>query len=142
MIISETVKSGVVVRTRGNSAWVKISCGDDHCNSCRIASLCSTPAYTPTLRARIESGLEVKSGDKVMLMGRVKGWLKGWLLLAGLPCLAILVGLVLGSMFVMKDGAVGIISLGLVMIYYVLLWRFRSKIDRNVEWIIESLRTD
>ena len=142
MIISETVKSGVVVKTRGDKAWVKINCGDSNCDSCRIASLCSTPAYSPTLHARIESGLEVKSGDKVMLMGRVKGWLKGWLLLAGLPCLAILAGLVLGSIFGLKDGATGIIALGCVMIYYVLLWRFRSKIDRNVEWIIESLRTD
>lgn len=139
MIISETVKSGVVVRTRGKKALVKIDCGDDGCDGCRIAGLCSTSSYSPTLSAIIETGLEVKEGDKVMLMGRVKGWLKGWLLLAGLPCIAILAGLVLGTMFEMKDGATGVIALGFVMIYYVLLWMFRSKVDRNVEWVVESV---
>lgn len=121
---------------------VKINCGDDSCDGCRIASLCSTPSYSPTLHAKIEEGLDVKRGDRVMLMGRVKGWLKGWLLLAGLPCLAILTGLVGGSMLEMKDGATGVTALGLVMVYYVLLWRFRDKVDRNVEWVVESIMTE
>lgn len=142
MIISETVKSGVVVKTRGKKAWVKISCSDENCSGCHIAGICSTPSYTPTLRAVVESGLDVKEGDRVMLMGRVKGWLKGWLLLAGLPCIAILAGLMLGSMFEMKDGATGVMALGFVMVYYVLLWMFRDRVDRNVEWVVESVRTE
>lgn len=84
----------------------------------------------------------MKEGDRVMLMGRVKGWLKGWLLLAGLPCIAILAGLMLGSMFEMKDGATGVVALGFVMVYYVLLWMFRDRVDRNVEWVVESVRTE
>lgn len=142
MIISETVKSGVVVNTRGNSAWVRINCDDDSCHGCRIAGLCSSSSYSPTLHATIETGLDVKKGDRVMLMGRVKGWLKGWLLLAGLPCVAILAGLVLGSMFELRDGATGIIALGFVMVYYALLWVFRGKVDKNVEWIVESITAD
>ena len=65
MIISETVKSGVVVRTEGNDAWVKITCASDGCDGCRISSLCSQPSYTPTLHTSIAHGLKIKAGDKV-----------------------------------------------------------------------------
>ncbi|MDE6317523.1 MAG: SoxR reducing system RseC family protein, partial [Muribaculaceae bacterium] len=98
--------------------------------------------YTPTLQATIEPGLEIKEGDKVILIGRVKGWLKGWVLLAGLPCVAILAGLILGSLLKLKDGVTGTIALGFVLIYYILLWTFRTRVDKNVEWIVESLKTD
>lgn len=142
MIISETVKTGVVEKTEGDEALVKIICATDNCDGCRIASLCSRPSYTPTLQATIEPGLEIKEGDKVILIGRVKGWLKGWVLLAGLPCVAILAGLILGSILKLKDGVTGTIALGFVLIYYILLWAFRTRVDKNVEWIVESLKTD
>lgn len=140
MIISETVKSGVVVKTRGEKAWVRIDCGEEACNGCHISGICGTQTYTPTLAARIENGLAVKTGDEVMLMGRVKGWLKGWIMLAGLPCAAILAGLVLGSMFELKDGLTGAIALGFVIMYYIMLWLMRGRVDRNVEWIVESVK--
>lgn len=142
MIISETVKSGVVVKTEGDDAWVKISCASDNCDGCRIASICSQPAYTPTLKATIQPGLAIKKGDKVIMIGRVKGWIKGWVLLAGLPCAAILAGLILGSLLKLKDGVAGTIALGFVLVYYILLWAFRARIDKNVEWVVESLKTD
>lgn len=142
MIISETVKSGVVVSTSGMHARVKINCDDDRCHDCKMSHLCPTTSYTPTLHAKIESGLDVKEGDHVLLTGRVKGWMKGWALLAGLPCLAILSGLILGSLWELKDGAAGAMALGFVVIYYLLLWTFRGKVDKNVEWIVESVKGD
>ncbi|MBD5229173.1 MAG: SoxR reducing system RseC family protein [Bacteroidales bacterium] len=142
MIISETVKSGVVVRTEENNAWVKITCASDGCDGCRISSLCSQPSYTPTLHATIAHGLKIKAGDKVIVTGRVKNWLKGWVLMAGLPMAAILVGLIFGSLLELKDGLTGTIALGFVIVYYLLLWIFRKRIDRNVEWVVESLKTD
>lgn len=142
MIISETVKSGVVVKTNGERAWVRINCGEEACGGCHISVICSSAAYSPTLAARIGAGLDIKTGDRVMLMGRVKGWLKGWILLAGLPCVAILAGLVLGSLFEMKDGATGIVALGFVALYYAFLWSIRGKVDKNVEWVVESIHHD
>jgi len=140
MIISETVKSGVVVKTNGRRALVKISCGENACGACHISAICSTPSYSPTLTARIETGLDIKAGDKVMLTGRVRGWLKVWILLAGMPCIAILAGLLLGSVFELKEGVTGIMALGFVMLYYAVLWLMRGKVDRNVEWVVESIR--
>lgn len=139
MIIGETVKSGVVVKAHGEMAWVKVNCGEDVCNGCHISTICSTPSFSPTLSAKIETGLELKEGDKVMLLGRVKGWLKGWILFAGLPFVAILAGLVLGSVFELPDGLTGALSLGFVILYYIMLWFMRERVNKNVEWVVESV---
>lgn len=139
MIISETVKSGIVVETRGRKAWVKIDCNNDACGGCHISNICTTSTYSPTLSALIAGELNVKSGDNVMIMGRVKGWLKGWLLLAGMPCLTILLGLVAGSMLGLKDGATGALALATVVFYYIALWMMRDRVNKNVEWVIESV---
>lgn len=142
MIISETIKRGTIKDIKGDRAKVKISCGDDACDGCRIASACHKPSYSPILKAKNENRIPLEIGDKVLIAGRVKGWFRAWLLLAGLPCVAILAGLVAGSLLKMKDGAAGLLSLGFVLIYYILLWRFRLRVDKNVEWIIESKITD
>lgn len=139
MIISETVKSGIVVETRGKQAWVKIACDNEACGGCHISGMCSAKNYTPTLPAVIDGELNVKSGDNVMVMGRVKGWLKGWILLAGMPCITILLGLIAGSMLELKDGAAGALALGSVVFYYIALWLMRKRVDKNVEWVIESI---
>lgn len=142
MIVSETVKSGVVVECRGNKARVKIDCSEKACEGCRISELCNTPKYAPELTAVIDDGLDVKVGDNVILVGRVKGWLKGWILLAGLPCIAILAGLVVGSLLELKDGLTGAIGIGCIILYYVVLWLLRGRVDRSVEWVVESIHPD
>lgn len=142
MLISETVKNGVVVKVSGKKARVKVSCDEGSCNGCRISSICHTPTYTPTLRATITRGLEVKEGDHVIITGRLKDWFKSWLLMAGMPCIAIMAGLVIGSILGMKDGATGGLALGFVLCYYIILWVFRARVDRKVEWSIESVITE
>lgn len=142
MLISETVKNGEVVRVRGRKAWVKVSCSDSSCSGCKISGICHTPAYTPTLRATIDGDMRVREGDHVIMTGMLKDWLRSWLLMAGMPCLAIMAGLIVGSILGMKDGAIGLMSLGLVMCYYVALWVFRAKVDRRIEWRIESVIAD
>lgn len=142
MELSESVKSGVVVRTQGKKVWVKVSCDTSGCDGCHIAGICSTQSYSPTLQAKVKPGLTVKKGDNVILLGRVKEWLKGWLLIAGFPCLALLAGLILGGLFRWEEGSTGLLALGMVAVYYIGLWLFRGKVDNKVEWIVESITTE
>lgn len=142
MELSESVKSGIVVRTHGKKVWVKLSCETNGCEGCHIAGICTTQSFSPTLPAKIKPGLTVKKGDRVMVLGRVKEWFKGWLLMAGLPCIALLAGLILGGLFRWDEGFTGLLALGLVVIYYIILWLFRGKVDNKVGWIIQSIITD
>lgn len=136
MIISETIKEGIIKEIKGKRATVSISCGDNACTGCKMLPVCKSKKEIIDLNAKIESGVDIASGDRVIVIGRIKGWLTSWFLLAALPCIAIIGALVAGFAMGLRDGVVGTLAIGITIIYYIVLWFFRKSLNRRVEWVI------
>ena len=138
MEITEVNKRGVVSSVDGSTAEVMVSCKGDECSGCKAALLCSTNKDAKRLRVAIPEGMAVGRGDEVELTGYLKGWLGGWMLLAGVPCLLVVGGLAAGYGLRLNDVATGLVGIGCVAAYYFALWAFRGKADKRVEWRIKE----
>lgn len=138
MEITEVNKNGIVARIDGNTAEVMVACKGDECSGCKAALLCSTNKDAVRLKVAIPDGMNLKLGDDVKLIGRLRGWFGGWMLLAGLPCLLVLAGIGVGYKAGMGDVTMGLICIGLVAVYYSVLWALKGKADKRVEWSISG----
>lgn len=136
MIISETIKEGIISEVRGRKAVVKVSCDDDACNGCKMQPACRNKKDITSLTARNDGCITLSPGDKVIVIGRIKGWFTSWLLLAALPCVAIITALITGFAIGLRDGIVGTLAIAVTIVYYIVLWFFRKRLNRKVEWII------
>lgn len=126
MVISEVVKEGLIQSLSGRSALVRIS-SDDAADS---------KENVLVVRARIAGGVAVKKGDRVMVVGRLRGWVSGWFLLAGLPFLAILCALLAGFVVGLRQGAIAVAAVGVMFLYYAFLYFCLQKVVRQLEWIV------
>lgn len=138
MIVSEVVKEGIITEINGHRATVEVACNSDACPGCRISLFCKNDHNTVRLKTTVSSGAKVYCGDRVIVIGRIKGWFISWFLLAGLPIIAILGSVIAGFAMGLKDGIVGILAIVMTTIYYIGLWFFRKNLNRRVEWVIES----
>jgi sigma-E factor negative regulatory protein RseC len=139
MIVSDVVKEGVVMRVTAAEATVMVSCDDTACRGCKISALCGSGRDRIELSVKNDSGQDIDVGDRVVVIGRIKGWLAGWLLLAGLPIMALLAAVVAGFLLGLRDGAIGGLAIVVLIIYYLILYCLRRRIDNRVEWAIESV---
>lgn len=142
MIISETVKDGEVVAIAGDIAVVAIGCGDQStCGACKLSGVCAS-SETTEVEARVEGGIKIAAGDNVIVVGRVKGWMASWLMLAGGPCLVVLAVVVAGFFIGLSELMIGGVAVATIALYYVILWASRRRLGKRVEWeIIESNKT-
>lgn len=126
MIISEVVKEGLIQSLSRGSALVRIS-SDEAADS---------KENVLVIRARISDGAPVKEGDRVMVVGRMRGWISGWFLLAGLPFLAILCALLAGFAVGLSEGAIAAVAVGVMFLYYAFLYFCLQKLVRQLEWVV------
>lgn len=125
MVISEVVKEGLIQSLNGRSALVRIS-SDDAADS----------KENVLVRARIVGGVPVKEGDRVMVVGRLRGWISGWFLPAGLPFLSILCSLSAGFAVGLRQGAIAATVVVVMFLYYTFLYFCLQKLVRQLEWIV------
>lgn len=88
------------------------------------------------VRVRITGGVPVKEGDRVMVVGRMRGWISGWFLLAGLPFLVILCALLAGFAVGLRQGAMAVAVVGFMFLYYAFLYFCLQKLVCQLEWIV------
>ena len=136
MIVEDTIKEGVVVAVEGSTAKVDIDCAASECDGCKVAMLCSSRKSAVNVDAAIPEGCELSVGDKVIVAGRVKNWLLGWFLIAGLPCIAILLGVFINYWLKLSEVAAGCICLAFLVAYYLGLYAARKWVNRRVEWYV------
>lgn len=126
MVISEVVKEGMIQSLSGCSALVRIS-SDGAADSDESVLV---------VRARITVGVPVKEGDRVMVVGRMRGWISGWFLLAGLPFLVILCALLAGFAVGLRQGVIAATVVGVMFLYYAFLYFCLQKLVSQLEWIV------
>ncbi len=138
MAITDVRKKGTVLKMLGDRAEVGVACKGDECSGCKASFLCSTNKDAIRINCKVPSGTEFKPGDEVNLVGRLRGWFSGWMMLAGWPCVLVLIVVGLGFKFGWSDEMTGGISCGAISIYYGLLILMKGKLDKRVEWEIEK----
>ena len=138
--MTDLQKKGIIVRTDGRSALVSISCKGDECSGCKAALLCSSNKDAVKVTAEIPAGLSIDSGDVVDLNGKLHGWFSGWMLLAGLPCIIILICILAGYLLDLSDISTGLACIASVAVYYLILYGCRGRLERKVEWQVAGKR--
>lgn len=138
MAITDVSKKGTVLKILGDRAEVGVACKGDECSGCKASFLCSTNKDAIRLNCKIPAGTELKPGDEVNLVGRLRGWFSGWMMLAGWPCVLVLIVVGLGFKFGWSDEMTGGICFGAISIYYGVLILMKGKLDKRVEWEIEN----
>lgn len=78
----------------------------------------------------------MREGDRVMVVGRMRGWISGWLLPTGLPFLAILCALLAGFAVGLRQEAIAALVVGVIFLYYAFLYFCLQKLVRQLEWIV------
>lgn len=137
MSVTNVYKAGVVKRVDGNRAIVRVSCKGDECAGCKAALICSPNKDAQELTVDIPYGRLLSVGDDVRLVGRLRGWFAGWMLLAGFPCVAVLAAVCLGMWLKWSDVANGLLALGVLIAYYLIIYQVRSHINNRVVWELE-----
>lgn len=138
MAITDVRKKGTVLKTLGDRVEVGVACKGDECSGCKASFLCSTNKDAIRLNCKAPEGTELKPGDEVNLVGRLRGWFSGWMLLAGWPCVAALLVVALGFRFGWSDVTTGSVCCNVIVIYYGILVLLKGKLDKRVEWEIEK----
>lgn len=138
MAITDVSKKGTVLKLHGDRAEVGVACKGDECSGCKASFLCSTNKDAIRLNCKVPAGLQLKPGDEVNLAGRLRGWFSGWMLLAGWPCIIVLILVGISFRFDWSDVMTGSICCSSIVIYYGLLLLLRGKLDKRVEWEIEK----
>ena len=139
MAASEISHVGTVKSVEGNTATVEIQVSSA-CASCKATSFCgSSESGSRVIEAQLAEGQNISVGDEVrVLMTQTMGT-KAIVIGYVIPSVVVLAGLFVLIGVGMNEGIAALISLGLLTIYYVVLYLLRDKIKKEFNFKIERL---
>ena len=123
---------GVVVAVNGDSVSVRIV-RTSACVSCKVSGLCNkteSREMDVTVRGAHVSGL--KEGDSMARMAVTYGF--------GLPLAIMLVSFFIAETFCENDLIISLTSLGMVAVYYFILYLLRDRLDKRFSFEIMDIK--
>lgn len=120
------VQSGVVMRIEGGRAVVGVERGEA-CGACAARNVCGTHGHSLHEVVVALPREAVGVGDRVTLSISQRERLRAVLLAYVVPFVLVLVGLVGLISNGVQEGVAGLVSMGLVALYYAVLYLFRGK---------------
>ena len=136
---AEISHTGTVKSIEGNVATVEIQVSSA-CATCKATSFCgSSESGSRSIEAHIGPDQNVSVGDEVrVLMTQVMGT-KAIIIGYVIPSVVVLAGLFVLIGVGINEGIAALISLGLLTIYYVVLYLLRNKLKKEFNFKIERL---
>lgn len=119
------IESGVVVKTEKNTAFVKVE-KKDECSKC---GMCLFPKNANSIELSVMNSKGAQVGDKVIISTSEKAKLLGVLLVFLVPLILIGIAITLSLIFLKNEIIALVLSIGLVIIWNIIL----SKIDNKIK---------
>lgn len=124
-------QEGTIVDQDEQNYQVKVNV-PSACASCTIKGACNMGSENDRIFT-IEKDPEasIRNGEKVHLVMSKTSGLKAVLFGYGIPLILLIISLVIFKQFFAEDGLTGLLSLGTVAFYYLLLYMNRSKLKKK-----------
>lgn len=128
---------GIVTEISNNSVLVDLTVMSA-CSACHAKSLCSLDSTQKTIQ--ITNPAETyKIGEMVNVVMRQSLGHKALFLGYIMPFFVLLISLIIFSVAGIKEGIAGILSIGMLLPYYLLLYFFKDKIKKEFKFNIEKI---
>lgn len=125
-----TYKRGIVKAVDGSRLTVVIN-RYSACASCHAAATCATSEHKQmVVEARVSSNYHFAVGDTVYVSAGGKNPMASIILGYGLPLIILVMGCVAGEAIATSDIIAAISGLCATAVYFLILWMFKSRIDR------------
>lgn len=133
----EIRKEATVVEITADTIALEI-CAMEACGSCAAKGICSQDSGSSSKRVTLHNdGIPRNVGDKVTLVMSASMGLKGAFYAYFLPVVLVLLGIIAMQRSGLNDFVSGFSALGILALYFLLLWIFRDKIEKNILLTIE-----
>ncbi len=133
----EIVHSGVITGMDGNKIRIHIE-QQSACSTCHSRSVCMASDMKGKEVFVENDGGNYQIGETVELLGRTSTGLLAVLLAFVIPFLLILLTLIVLQRVVTSEAVSALISLSLLMPYYLILSLFNKKLDKKLQFYIQK----
>ena len=133
----EIVHSGVITGMDGNKIRIHIE-QQSACRTCHSRSVCMASDMKEKEVFVENDGGNYQIGETVELLGRTSTGLLAVLLAFVIPFLLILLSLIILQRVVTSEAVSALISLSLLMPYYLILSLFNKKLDKKLQFYIQK----
>ncbi len=133
----EIVHSGVITGMDGNKIRIHIE-QQSACSTCHSRSVCMASDMKGKEVFVENDGGNYQIGVTVELLGRTSTGLLAVLLAFVIPFLLILLSLIVLQRVVTSEAVSALISLSLLMPYYLILSLFNKKLDKKLQFYIQK----
>ena len=133
----EIVHSGVITGMDGNKIRIHIE-QQSACSTCHSRSVCMASDMKGKEVFVENDGGNYQIGETVELLGRTSTGLLAVLLAFVIPFLLILLSLIILQRVVTSEAVSALISLSLLMPYYLILSLFNKKLDKKMQFYIQK----
>lgn len=133
----EIVHSGVITGMDGNKIRIHIE-QQSACSTCHSRSVCMVSDMKGKEVFVENDGGNYQIGETVELLGRTSTGLLAVLLAFVIPFLLILLSLIVLQRVVTSEAVSALISLSLLMPYYLILSLFNKKLDKKLQFYIQK----
>lgn len=133
----EIVHSGVITGMDGNKIRIHIE-QQSACRTCHSRSVCMASDMKGKEVFVENDGGNYQIGETVELLGRTSTGLLAVLLAFVIPFLLILLSLIVLQRVVTSEAVSALISLSLLMPYYLILSLFNKKLDKKLQFYIQK----
>lgn len=122
---------GIIMSKNGSVAHVRIA-ESPACEDCKAASLCHSAEKTEKfVDAVLPAGGSYQVGDRVVVAGSLSMGMRATWLGFGIPLLLMVAGILVGARVLGNETTGALAGLSLLLPYYLVLWLFRSRLDRE-----------
>ena len=133
----EIVHSGIITGMDGNKIRIHIE-QQSACRTCHSRSVCMASDMKEKEVFVENDGGNYQIGETVELLGRTSTGLLAVLLAFVIPFLLILLSLIILQRVVTSEAVSALISLSLLMPYYLILSLFNKKLDKKLQFYIQK----
>jgi sigma-E factor negative regulatory protein RseC len=130
------IHSGKVQQITGDCIEVEIQTGSA-CGHCSASDQC-VAADSGTRKITVEkyNGPPLELGAQVTLTGKNRDGLTAVFFAYFLPFLLVILTLFIANAFIENEAVSGLISLGILIPYYAIIWLYRSRLKRRFSYKI------
>ena len=131
---------GVVVAVNGDSVSVRIV-RTSACVSCKVSGLCNkTESREMNVKVRGMRVSDFKEGDNVVVTIKASMARMAVVYGFGFPLLIMLLSFIIAKTFCKDDLITSVVSLGMVAVYYVVLYLLRDRLDEKFLFEITDIK--
>ncbi|QZE14682.1 SoxR reducing system RseC family protein [Halosquirtibacter laminarini] len=134
----ELTHDGVVYKTEGKEAWVKII-SKSACAGCHAKGACSVADVEEKMVHIKRVNQSIKNGEKVLLVANKRQEKLAVILGYILPLCILIIALIVSKNIGFSDTISAVIAIAILVPYYLGLYLFRNRISGKLEFTIRKI---